>query len=185
MTKVGTGDAPGARRWSFRRFRRDETGATAVEFGIIALPFIALMMAIIETALVFFAGQTMATAVDRASRMIRTGQAQQQGFSAEDFRKEVCSGVVSVMDCEGKLKVDVVTYKSFGDIALTKPVDGSGNLKKTFDYKPGNGGDIVVVRAFYEWPVYINLLGHNLANMANGTHLLSSATAFRNEPFPW
>ncbi|MEP0323648.1 TadE/TadG family type IV pilus assembly protein [Bauldia litoralis] len=185
MAKVGSGDAPRARRGSFRRFRRDENGATAIEFGIIALPFIALMMAIIETAIVFFAGQAMETAVDRASRLVRTGQAQQQGFSAEDFKKEVCSGVMSLLDCDGGLKIDVATYKSFGDIALTKPVDGAGNLKKTFDYKPGNGGDIVVVRAFYEWPVYINLLGHNLANMANGTHLLSSATAFRNEPFPW
>ena len=42
-----------------------------------------------------------------------------------------------------------------------------------------------MVRAFYEWPVFVNLLGTNLATMANGKHLLAATAAFRNEPFPW
>ncbi len=38
------------------RYRRDSKGATAIEFAFVALPFFALLFAIIETALVFFAG---------------------------------------------------------------------------------------------------------------------------------
>jgi Flp pilus assembly protein TadG len=38
-------------------------GSAAVEFGLIAAPFIALLFAIMETAIVFFAGQTLETAV--------------------------------------------------------------------------------------------------------------------------
>ncbi len=185
MAKPGRREATAAHRWSFKRFRRDDHGATAVEFGLIALPFLALMMATIETAMVFFSGQALEGAVDTASRMIRTGQAQKQGFSAKDFKDQVCSYVLSVLDCENGLKIDVATYKTFDSIDLSKPVDDKGNLKNDFDFKPGHGGDIVVVRAFYEFPVYVNLLGHDLSNMANGTHLLSAATAFRNEPFPW
>jgi len=178
-------NARAGNRWNFKRFRRNEDGATAVEFGLIALPFIALMLATIETALVFFAGQAMETAVDTASRLIRTGQAQQDGFSAEDFKKEVCSRLVSLLDCDNGLYIDVETYKTFDAIDLTDPIDAGGTLKKDFNYDPGHGSDIVVVRAFYEWPVYVNMLGHNLANMADGTHLLTATTAFRNEPFPW
>ncbi len=43
----------------------------------------------------------------------------------------------------------------------------------------------MVVNAYYEWPVFINKLGNNLADMPDGTHLLVATAAFRNEPFPW
>ena len=43
----------------------------------------------------------------------------------------------------------------------------------------------MVVRAYYEWPVIVDLLGNNLADMPNGTHLLVATAAFRNEPFSW
>lgn len=167
------------------RFGRDQRGATAVEFGLVAIPFIALMFAILETALVFFAGQTLETATINAARLIRTGQAQQQGLSAAAFKDKVCSQVMALFDCTAQLKVEVSTFPSFATVDLSKPVDAGGNLKTSFNYAPGKGGDIVVVRAFYEWPVFVKLLGLDLSNMGNGSHLLSATAAFRNEPFPW
>ena len=174
-----------ATRVGLARFRRDETGVTAVEFGLVALPFFALMFAILETALVFFAGQTLETAVSNAARLIRTGQAQQQGFDANDFKDQICVLVMSLFDCDAKLVFDVRTYETFDSVNLLKPVDEDGNLVTDFIYEPGQGGEIVVVRAFYEWPTFSSLLGLDLSNMANGTHLLSATAAFRNEPFPW
>ncbi len=50
-----------------RRFARQQDGAAAVEFALVAAPFSALIFAILETALVFFAGQTLETAAS-ASR---------------------------------------------------------------------------------------------------------------------
>src|SRR6185503_13859041 len=44
-------------------FARRQDGAAAVEFGFVALPFFALLFAILETALVFFAGQSLEAAV--------------------------------------------------------------------------------------------------------------------------
>ncbi len=167
-----------------RRFRRDHSGATAVEFGLIALPFIATMFAILETAMVLFADHTLETATGDAARLIRTGQAQKQGLSADAFRQQICSTGYSLFDCDG-LKVDVRRYPTFGSIDLSTPLDGDGNLGDQFQYLPGNGGDIVVVRAFYEWPVFVRLMGHNLTNMPNGRRLLVASAAFRNEPFPW
>ncbi len=66
---------PARRGLLLRRFGRDRRGATAIEFALIALPFFALMMAILETFLTFFASQTIETAVNRGARLIRTGQA--------------------------------------------------------------------------------------------------------------
>jgi hypothetical protein len=51
-------------------------------------------------------------------------------------------------------------------------------------YCPGQDGDIVVVRMFYQWQLFVTGLGFNLANLAGGKRLLSATAAFKNEPFP-
>jgi Flp pilus assembly protein TadG len=56
-----------------RRFVRQQDGSVAVEFSLVAIPFLGLTFAILETALVFFAGQTLETAVTDSARLIMTG----------------------------------------------------------------------------------------------------------------
>ncbi|RYE39513.1 MAG: pilus assembly protein, partial [Hyphomicrobiales bacterium] len=58
------------------QFGRDDRGVTIIEFGILALPFFTIIAAILETSLVFFAGQILDSAVQDAGRLIRTGQMQ-------------------------------------------------------------------------------------------------------------
>lgn len=167
------------------RFRRNQSGATVIEFALVAAPFFALLFAIIETALLFFADQALDTAVSSAARLIRTGQAQEQGITAAGFKNQICSQIVALFDCASGLQVDVETYANFDNISLGIPVDSNGNLKVPQNYNTGHGGDIVVVRAYYEWPL-IGLFGNlGLADMPDGTHLLVATAAFRNEPFSW
>jgi Flp pilus assembly protein TadG len=167
-------------------FGRDRRGATAVEFALIALPFFALIFAIIETALCFFAGQALQTALMNASRAIRTGQAQSASVSAADFKTSICNQLTYMFNCSANLYVNVQTFSNFSSITLTTPVDANGNLATTgYTYNAGGGSEIVVIRAYYEWPVFINRLGNNLANEPNGKHLLIATVAFQNEPFPW
>lgn len=170
-----------------RRFRRDERGAAAIEFGLLALPFFALLFAILQIGLVFFAGQSLDTAVANSARLVRTGQAQQLGYVASDLTSQICAQVTALFtNCTSNLKLDVRTYATFNSINLSKPVDANGNLNTTtFTYAAGHGSDIVVIRAFYEWPVFAQLLSFNLSNLTDGNHLLASVAAFRNEPFPW
>jgi Flp pilus assembly protein TadG len=166
-----------------RRFGVDESGATAVEFGLVALPFFALTFAIFEVALGFFAQQLLDTAVGNAARLIRTGEAQQQGLNLATFKNKVCAQTYTLFDCANGLKLDVRKFSSFGTISLTPPVDVNGILQTDdFAFAPGNGSDIVVVRAYYEWPSFLHQLGTKLAN---GKFLIASAAAFKNEPFPW
>src|SRR5512132_1772998 len=99
---------------AMRRFARGEDGAAAVEFAIVAAPFLALMFAIMETALVFFASQTLETAVADSARLIMTGQAQSQSFSAAQFKTQVCNRIGGLFDCAGGLQIDVKTYTTFG-----------------------------------------------------------------------
>jgi Flp pilus assembly protein TadG len=172
-------------KWAVvRRFIRHQDGTTTVELAMLAAPFLAMMFAIIETAVVFFAGQALETAGAASARLIMTGQAQTQSFDQAKFKQAVCDRIYGLFNCSVGLFVDVKNYSSFAAINTAKPLDSNGNLQTgSFGYAPGGPGDIVVVRLMYEWPVYVSLLGLNLADSAGSKRLLMSSIAFRNEPF--
>ena len=165
-----------------RRFVRQQDGSSAVEFSLIAAPFLALLFAIIETAMVFFAGQTMEAAVASSSRLIMTGEAQTKGFSAADFKTQVCNRIYGLFDCSAGMYVDVKSYSSFTSINTAPPVVNK-NFNTTMSYVPGAVGDIVVVSLYYQWPIYVSMLGNNLENLNGGNRLLTATAVFRVEPY--
>lgn len=170
-------------RGRLRRFVQGTEGASAVEFALVVAPFLALLFAIMETALVFFAGQTLETAASDAGRLILTGQAQTQGLTQATFKDAVCARIFGVFDCKNGVYVDVKKYTTFAAVDLTKPVDSNGNLKTDFTYQPGGPCEIVVVRLLYQFPVYVSLLGFDLSDMSGGKRLLIATSVFRNEPY--
>lgn len=171
------------RRLARSSFVQRQDGAAAVEFGIIALPFFALMFAIMQTGLVFLADQVLETAVADSARLILTGQAQAGSYTQTSFKTAVCSNIVALFDCANSLYVDVRKYNAFSDISMANPVDANGNLVNNFTYDAGGPGDIIVVRLYYQWPINIRLGGFNLSNMAGNQRLLTATAAFRNEPY--
>ncbi|MDK9696375.1 MAG: pilus assembly protein [Siculibacillus sp.] len=174
-----------SRRRSAARILRDREASTAVEFGILALPFLALIGAIFESALCFLAGQILDTAVADAGRLIRTGQAQAAGYSESTFKTEVCNRLYVLFDCNS-LTIDSKVYTNFTSTNTSMPIDASKNFDTSgFTFQMGGSTEIVVVRAFYQFPLYFNTLGLDLSNLSNGTRLLSGVSTFRNEPFPW
>jgi len=173
-------------------FGRNSCGASALEFAIVAGPFLVLVFGILAVGLAFAGNMTLENAVAQGARLIRTGEAQGQDFDAGTFKSEVCKYLTAPLSCGG-LKLDVRTFATFGSSDLTNPRDSNGNLKSQFSYQPGAGGQIVVVRGFYEWNLLAALpiipVSHNqsidtrLSNMQNGNRLLVATVAFRNEPF--
>lgn len=166
-----------------RRFGRSQSGASALEFAFVVGPLLFLMGAILEVALVYTATFSLEKATAEAARLIRTGQAQGRALDASTFKTEVCKNLTPPLSCDG-LKFDVRKFSNFGGVDFTDPLDGKGGMKQNFSFNPGAGGDVVVVRAFYEW----HLIGKlpkdvGLSNMANGNRLLVATGAFRNEPF--
>lgn len=167
-----------------KRFIQQPSGATAVEFGLVAVPFFFLKMAIIETALVFWAGQSLESGVADAGRDIRVGIVQSQGMDADGFHALVCTEIGVLFDCEERLEVDVQRVPQFDMADLTRPpVDASGNFNGGFGFDPGEGGETVIVRAFYRWPLFFNFFGLDGSDIAGRQRLLVATTAFQNEPF--
>jgi Flp pilus assembly protein TadG len=161
------------------RLLRQQDGAAAVEFSLVAAPFLALLFAIMETALVFFSGQALETAVADSARLIMTGQAQSQGLTQATFKNAVCAKIYGLFDCQNGIYVDVQTFTSFSGVTMNSPLDINGNFVPT-TYNPGGPKDIVVVRLFYQWPVYVSLLDKLTTG---GKRLLVATAAFRNEPY--
>ncbi|MBB4304646.1 Flp pilus assembly protein TadG [Rhodobium orientis] len=184
-----------ARRLVPRRFLANEDGVYAIEFALVSIWFFPLLFMIFEVAFTIFANQLLDNAVSDTARLIRTGQAQQQSFSKAKFKEQVCDKLTSMFDCDAFLHIDVRTYDNFTSAnAASNPVDevtdDEGDTKLKVDegkmqYDQGGARDIVVVRAYYEWPMISPMTGLIFSDMSNGRRLLASVAAFRNEPFPW
>jgi Flp pilus assembly protein TadG len=185
-------------RSMLQRFRRNRRGSAAVEFALVAPIFFALLFAIMETALMFFASQVLETVTQNSARPVLTGQAQAQGGSLAacqvtsgvtsactqaTFHTYVCSQIPALFfDCNS-LYVDVSSYSTFSAVTLPSHIDAAGNFDTNMGYSAGNAGDIVVVRTFYQWPLYVTGLGYNISNLAGNKRLLVATAAFKNEPF--
>lgn len=171
----------------FRRFRRSRRGSTAVEFALVAPVFFALLFAIIETALVFLAGQVLETVTQDSARMVMTGQAQTAGYDQAHFKSQVVCPAGSLanvlFDCVNGIYVDVQSYPAFASVAINSQIDATNTFINNMQYSPGGPGDIVVVRLFYQWPLFVTGLGYNIANLSGSKRLLSATAAFRNEPY--
>ena len=143
-----------------------------------------LLVGIIQTFLVFFAGQLLQTVVGQSSRLILTGQVQAANLTQSQFAAKVCAQVAILFNCNN-LMIDVETYSSFAGANISLPslsFNWQGQVGNTWKYNPGTAGQIVVVRVMYQWPVFLGPLGFSLSNLPNGNRLIMASSAFQNEP---
>ena len=175
--------------------RRDERGTTAVEFGLIAVPFFGLLLAVLQTGLYFFASEALDVAVQDAARNIYTGTAQTAGVAtaAAFSSKYLCPTtggrkLPSYIDCT-QLIIDVRSASSFAATDTTSDI-----YNATTQFCPGAPGDIVVVRVIYPLPVLIPVLGRTgsssvgvlrtgMVNNGGWKQILLGTAVFQNEPY--
>ncbi len=176
--------APTAARRRLRAFASADGGATAVEFAMISIPFLALLFAIFELGAMFMASSAIDAAVEQAARQIRTGQLQAgANNSAAGFKTLVCNGVswISSTDCQANLSLDVRTFSSFSSISVSTPVSNGAIDQSQIGFNAGGSCDIVLVRAFYPWTLITPTLEPGLPNLNASQRLLTATVAFRNE----
>ena len=169
----------------FRRFRRNRQGSAAVEFALIAPLFFGMLFAIIETAIVFFAGQVLEQGMADIARLMLTHQAQDTAMT-EPLSKPTLHRIKVMFNCQGNLAnltVDVEDFPPGTVITITDPIV-SGSLTGPFTYSlpPSGSPNTVVVRAFYQWPLYVTRFGYNISNLNGSKRLLAATAAFHVEP---
>ena len=157
----------------FRQWRQDNRGSAAVEIALVMPVLLLLLFAMIETIYMFFIAIVLEGATAEASRQIRTGQVQKAGAPVAAFRDELCRGMSGVVDC-ADLRVSVRNFAQFRD--ANAAAEAGNNVGNAF--APGNAGDIIVATVTYRYDLITPILSKVLNNQ-----VISSSSAFRNEPF--
>lgn len=175
-----------ATRSVFKRWRRDRSGTTAIEFAFVATPFLMLLFGIMGVGLYFFTTFSLENAVEQTGRLIRTGQVQQGGMTAQQFKDKVCELAPSFVDCTNKIRVNVLNFpdsEAIGPASLPQCLDAAGKLSDITSFAPGEADQVVLIWVCYEWALASKIPYLNLGNMSNGSRLIQAATTFRTEPY--
>jgi Flp pilus assembly protein TadG len=154
-----------------KRFRRDDDGGPAVEFALVAMPFIGLMVAIVELGIFFFASRYFEDGVFNASRQVMTQRLPAASICTA-FRNEIANNFPTWIN-PASIVLSVSTGTNFS--AGTAVNLGGGGCSF------GTPGQVVTVTATYPYPFrgFRVALGGTLWG-ANTN--LSVSTAFRVEP---
>jgi len=168
------------------RLRADQRGAALLEFAFVAPVLLALLLAVVDTSMQFFAQQSLETANEKSARLLLTGQAKSNSWSQSDFKAQVCQRLPSFMQCS-KTIVEVRRATSFDGIDTTGSdvtVDGNGDAAGGSGYNYGNAGDIVMLRVSYLWPIKFAPLEFGSGAFSyGGRRLLVSTTVVKTEPY--
>ena len=167
------------------RFVCTRRGTTAVEFALIAPPFLATLIAILEVAIFLFAQQVLQNAAVEAGRLFMTGQAQSGNTSLSQFESDVCPMISALFKCSS-LMVNVQSYANFSSANASAPIltfNGQGQVTNSWSYDPGTPGEVMVVQLIYQWPIVSGPLGYVLSSLGNGNTEMMGVSAFRVEPY--
>jgi hypothetical protein len=180
-----------------RRFAGNRDGVTAVEFAIVALPFLLFVFGIMAVGLQFFTINALDNAVQKAARKIRTGEAQRSGMKLSEFKELVCEsgGYYINQDCD-KIFIHVQNASSWGDIqprACAENGQMTPQSNMTADLADASGGSeqVVLVTVCFDWqlPISFPYLQYMMMNPSDGValesggSLIQSVATFRTEPY--
>lgn len=171
------------------RFRRNQDGATAVEFGLIAMPFIFTLLATMEVAMIMWQDELLQTTVTKVSRQIYTGELQGK-YSASpskadiekirtDLKKEICSESAGLIPCDTTFDIDVKEIASFDD-APPDPIKDK-KYEPKYDYESVGARKIGLVTVSFEYKTLFPPLSGT--KLANGNRVIMATAAFRVEPY--
>jgi len=182
--------------WDFADFKDSESGTTAIEFGFVALPFFLMVFLIINSALFWYAQNSLDKGIADATRQVLTGTAQNTNMTVAGFQSLVCqqanlSG--SYIDCS-KLRVIMASSTvSWADLAAKQPGSpclSSGKLGGStgagtdlLSVYTGNASTYIWVTACYQWELSRTLPKFAVGPFSDGAMLIQSTMAFKSEPY--
>lgn len=167
----------------FKGWFKAKEGSTAIEFSLMAVPYLVLSLGIIELGIMYASASMLEGATTSASRMIRTGQLQQSGSAApqEDFENALCAYADVLLDCT-RVVVEVIpmqSYMDYGDLA--PQFDANGNMISA-GFNAGGSSDRILIRTAYRYQMLTPFVGQLLAPPV-GERLFMSTLVLQTEPY--
>lgn len=160
------------------RFRRDKTGAAALEFAMVAAPFLAIVVCIVEVSVDFLLFSQIDYAVHKAAQEIRTGSVQTRELTAEQFKTDVLCPKLNILSCSA-VRINVVVIKKFQEWLYWSTTNINPATAK---WCPGGAAETVLVPVAYPVPLQSMIWAGN-KSAANGVRYYLAAAAFRTDPY--
>jgi Flp pilus assembly protein TadG len=157
---------------------RNARGAAAVEFAMVAPPFLALVVGIIEIGVDYYFYAQLETATQQAVQDIRTGTVQIKKLTQERFRNEVFCPKIVLLSCD-KLVFNVAVMRAQNDWGAFSPTTVDPAKAK---WCVGGAREIVLVQVAYPVPL-ATMIWAGDTSLANGQRYYLASAGFRNEPF--
>ena len=174
----------------YARLWRDRRGAAALEFAVVSLPFLSLLIFLVELGYDFYAQVCLDYGVQTAARQIQIGAAQGASTAAVFRSNYLCPALSGLLPCSA-IAVNIQSLASGSDyyatVSVTLPKDKNGKLDTSgYQYCPGQPNQLMLVQAIYTSPSLIGLVVPSMATAtASGlAHVTMSSSAFINENFP-
>jgi Flp pilus assembly protein TadG len=168
-----------ARRNRGRLFA-DRSGSVAIEFSIVFPMFAAILLAIVQLAIIYFAKAELISATQTVGRQVFTGNA---ATTEANFQTALCANLPVIIQCSGVM-INLQPQASLSNVSTAPPAltyDGAGNVTNTFTYNPGTNSQVMVLQVMYQLPVVAGYL-FDFASQSNGSILLVATYVFENEP---
>ena len=190
---IGTGRSSAARLW------RDRKGATAVEFGMIAIPLLGTVTALVETSYDFYVARVLDMASQAVARSVMTGAAQASRPNKQDFINQACAALPHFMTCsQVVVDVRVISGGSFYNGLTAMGLQGAYTNNGLYAVTPsgsppvdnsqtqfclGGPGDYVLLQIIFPAPAFSTVWTHaGVMSSANGKVRVYRGTAIvRNE----
>lgn len=190
-----------------RQFRQDQSGATIIEFAVIAPVFFFLMFIIIELGLMLFSQVALESAtmqVSRSASVCNSG-GNGGGDCASLVRQLVQQRTRGLINSEN-ITVSANTLANGGaarapELCLTNPPssppvcpdryedrNGNGRYDGPGTVSTGNAGDLVEIRVSYPWRMLIPGIERLIVDSGklygndDNVLMLSASTIIKNEP---
>ncbi|MBB4287082.1 TadE/TadG family type IV pilus assembly protein [Roseospira goensis] len=165
-----------SRLWRARR------GAVAIEFGLVALPLVLMLAAVLEIGIMLLHSVTLHGALEEGARQLRTGQVFNSGNPRQTFEDAVCGDGLLMFDC-ADLVFDVRNYGDYGSVNLTPPTLGGDGLPQSPSFAPGDAGDITVARVYARYHFATPLIGAFFNDDGYDSRLIAYAAVVKGEPW--
>lgn len=167
-----------------RHWHSCNKGTAAIEFAMVGLPFIIMLVGMIEISLFFSSAVSLEGAANDAARLIRTGQVQASGDPEKLFEDQLCKQVTGLITCSDiQYQVIPVADNQFSNAtAMQAEFDADGNLMNQ-GFDPGESSEAVLIRVIYHYPFLTPFLGRIITGGKATQALLMSTIVIKNEPY--
>lgn len=148
---------------------------------MVLMPFLLLLLGMLETGYVAFKSAVMEGATREAARQVRTGVVQTSADAATRFRTEFCPNLAGLFPCTD-FYFDVRTFADFNAITLPAITYDASGVPTNTTFAAGGANSVISVRVIHVHHFMTPLLGE-LMGGASATLPLFSTAVMRTEPY--